>query len=101
MIVSSAIRKEIDIMAHTEKCRGCMYENKCDYITCRIEEANKREIEIRNNTIDECINLFADWFGYNYQNQGYYRLLNQLKEFNSNQEDFKERIERYNSGKLS
>ena len=28
-------------------------------------------------------------------------LLNQIKEFNSNQEDFKERIERYNSGKLS
>ncbi len=25
-------------MAHTEKCRGCMYENACDYIDCRINE---------------------------------------------------------------
>lgn len=22
-------------MAHTEKCRGCMYENTCDYISCK------------------------------------------------------------------
>lgn len=63
-------------MAHTEKCRGCMNENKCDYITCRIEE----EKEIRNKAIEECINDFADWFGYNYQNQGYYRLLKQKME---------------------
>lgn len=63
-------------MAHTEKCRGCMNENKCDYITCRIEE----EKEIRNKTIEECINDFADWFGHNYQNQGYYRLLKQKME---------------------
>lgn len=51
---------------------------------------------IKNNTIDECINLFADWFGYNYQNQGYYRLLKQLKDYNSNPKEYKERIERYN-----
>lgn len=63
-------------MAHTEKCRGCMNENKCDYITCRIEE----EKEIRNKAIAECINDFADWFGHNYQNQGYYRLLKQKME---------------------
>ena len=43
--------------------------------------------EIRNETIDECIKLFADWFGYNYQNQGYYRLLKQLKECGSYQEN--------------
>ena len=36
-------------MAYSEKCRGCMNENKCDYITCRIEEIK----EIRNKTIDE------------------------------------------------
>lgn len=23
-------------MAHSEKCRGCMFENACDYINCRI-----------------------------------------------------------------
>lgn len=62
-------------MAHTEKCRGCMNENRCDYITCRIEE-NK---QIRNQAIDDCINAFANWFGYNYENQGYYRLLKQMK----------------------
>lgn len=26
-------------MGHTEKCRGCHYENKCDYITCRKEKS--------------------------------------------------------------
>lgn len=31
-------------MAHTEKCRGCIIENRCDYITCRIDEA-KEEME--------------------------------------------------------
>lgn len=25
-------------MAYTEKCRGCIYENACDYINCRTEE---------------------------------------------------------------
>ncbi len=40
-------------MAHTEKCRGCMYENACDYITCRIED---------------------------YQNQGVLQLLKQMIE---------------------
>ena len=25
-------------MAHTEKCRGCMHENACDYINCRFDE---------------------------------------------------------------
>lgn len=24
-------------MAHTEKCRGCLNENKCDYINCRLD----------------------------------------------------------------
>ena len=28
-------------MAHTEKCRGCMYENACNYIQCRREENAK------------------------------------------------------------
>lgn len=27
-------------MAHTEKCRGCMFENACDYIHCRGEKVN-------------------------------------------------------------
>ena len=63
-------------MAHTEKCRGCMNENKSDYITCRIKEAK----EIRNQTIDDCINAFADWFGYDYEKQGYYRLLKQWRD---------------------
>ena len=62
-------------MTHTEKCRGCMYENACNYITCRIEE----DKETRNKIIDDCINAFADWYGYDYQNQGYYRLLKQMK----------------------
>lgn len=31
-------------MEHTEKCRGCIIENRCDYITCRIDEA-KEEME--------------------------------------------------------
>ena len=32
-----------------ERCRGCMYENACDFETCRIEYEKK----IRNDTIDE------------------------------------------------
>ena len=32
-----------------------------------------------NKAIDECITLFADWYGYNYQNQGYYEMLKRLK----------------------
>lgn len=62
-------------MAHTEKCRGCMYENACDYIICRFDEIKN----MRNQVIDECINAFADYFGYNDDNQEYYRLLNQMK----------------------
>ena len=33
-----------------ERCRGCRYENACDFSTCRIEYEKK----IRNNAIDEC-----------------------------------------------
>lgn len=62
-------------MAHTEKCRGCMYENACDYIICRFDEIKN----IRNQVIDECINALTDYFGYNDDNQEYYRLLNQMK----------------------
>ena len=32
-----------------EKCRGCMYENVCDFITRRIEHEKK----IRDDAIDE------------------------------------------------
>lgn len=28
-------------MAYTENCRGCMYENACDYIDCRTEKTCK------------------------------------------------------------
>lgn len=62
-------------MAHTEKCRGCMYENACDYIDCRINERKN----IRNQAIDECINAFADWFGDDHKSQAYYKLLMQMK----------------------
>lgn len=54
-------------MEHTEKC-GC----------CINEEAK----EIRKQAIDECISAFADWFGYDYENQGYYRLLKQWRDEN-------------------
>lgn len=65
-------------MAHTEKCRGCIYENACDFISCRqIENEN-----IRNKAIDDCLSAFADWYGYNYENQGYYKLLKQMKKNN-------------------
>ena len=30
-------------------------------------------------TIELCMNRFAEWFGYNYQNQSYYKQLEQLK----------------------
>lgn len=40
-------------MAHTEKCRGCVYENECSFITCRIEDAIKTRKAIRCCTIDE------------------------------------------------
>lgn len=36
-------------MERIDKCGGCMYENACDYITCRKEEVTK----IRNKAIDE------------------------------------------------
>ena len=40
-------------MAHTEKCRGCVYENECSFITCRIEDAIQTHKAIRNRAIDE------------------------------------------------
>lgn len=40
-------------MAHTEKCRGCVYENECSFITCRIEDSIKTRKAIRNRAIDE------------------------------------------------
>ena len=36
-------------MAHTEKCRGCRNENRCDFIHCTSE----REKEIRAKAIEE------------------------------------------------
>lgn len=62
-------------MTHTEKCRGCMYENACDYIICRFDEIKN----IRNQVIDECINVIMDYFGCNDDNREYHRLLNQMK----------------------
>ena len=38
-------------MWREEKCRGCMYENACDFITCRIEYEKK----IRDDAIDEFV----------------------------------------------
>lgn len=32
-----------------------------------------------NKAICDCIDMFADWYGYGYETQGYYRLLQQLK----------------------
>lgn len=29
-------------MAHTEKCRSCMYENECSFINCRWDDAQKK-----------------------------------------------------------
>lgn len=37
-------------MAHTEKCRGCIFENRCDYITCKIDEANY-EIDLEKKEV--------------------------------------------------
>lgn len=39
-------------MAHTEKCRGCIYENTCDFINCRLNnvtqsvEITEKELQI-------------------------------------------------------
>ena len=33
----------------------------------------------RLEAIEVCMNRFAEWFGYNYQNQSYYKQLEQLK----------------------
>lgn len=44
-------------MAHTEKCRGCMYENACDYMDCRTEKRNNMEIYTILHT---CINTKGD-----------------------------------------
>ncbi len=41
-------------MAHTEKCRGCMYENACDYVDCRFDE-NKRIYNQALDKLDEII----------------------------------------------
>lgn len=42
-------------MAHTEECRGCSCENRCDFIRCTKEI----EKEIRAKAIDEtCLKIF-------------------------------------------
>ena len=52
-------------MAHTERCIGCMYENACGYIDCRIEENKKiyeqgkqfvldKVIRLKNEYVDTC-----------------------------------------------
>ena len=46
-------------MAHTEKCRGCMYENACNYITCRKEEYKT----FRNKIVDEFAKKLKYEFG--------------------------------------
>lgn len=47
-------------MAHTEECRGCSCENRCDFIRCTKEI----EKEIRAKAIDEFVNALL-----NYQSQ--------------------------------
>lgn len=43
-------------MAHTEECRGCSSENRCDFIRCTKEI----EKEIRAKAIDECIKIIEE-----------------------------------------
>lgn len=44
-----------------------------------LDELKEHDKEVYNKAIDECKTKFADWYGYGYKNQGYYRLLQQLK----------------------
>lgn len=52
-------------MAHTERCRGCMYENACSYIDCRIENdislynQNKSVIDLLQESAEEIENLYG------------------------------------------
>ena len=46
-----------------DKCNHCMNFNKCDYITCRIEEDAKMRKEVRNATIDEFVEKMKYEFG--------------------------------------
>lgn len=46
-------------MGWTEQCRGCHYENACDYIHCRKED-NADYDALRNKTIDEFAGLLID-----------------------------------------
>lgn len=51
-------------MAHTEKCRGCVYENRCDYITCQIQYIEEVRAKARAEAIDEFVERMkskADW----------------------------------------
>lgn len=52
-------------MARTEKCRGCMNENKCDFITCRIEENKESKGVIMESvnvdTLYGIIDYLLDW----------------------------------------
>ena len=43
-----------------------------------IEEVDMYKVGY-NKAIDDCINLFAEWYGYDYFNTGYHRILKQLK----------------------
>lgn len=47
-------------MEHTEKCRGCIIENRCDYITCRIDEA-KEEMEKQLKKEKTLLNHLLCW----------------------------------------
>lgn len=44
-------------MAHTEECRGCSCENRCDFIRCTKEI----EKEIRAKAIDEFVEALLNY----------------------------------------
>ena len=49
-------------MAHTENCRGCMNENKCDYINCQ-----RKNEEIDFDKMMEIIHSAPISHGYAYE----------------------------------
>ena len=46
-------------MGWTERCRGCHYENACDYIRCRKEDDVNYKT-LKNKVIDEFAELLTD-----------------------------------------
>lgn len=58
---------------------------------------HEEDENIRIKTINECLGLYADCFGQNYQNQKYYKRLQELKEYEENKDGFKKKLERFNS----